>query len=112
MMGNLWAKSSAKVNADAAKKPSPVTKPDNLTIDSDHQDEIALPESASASDSDDGSGKNLNAVPKCGNCGMDATPEKSLSLCRKCSNQHYCSKKCQKAHWSIHKKLCLASTAT
>jgi hypothetical protein len=37
------------------------------------------------------------------------TFEKSLPVCSKCKNVHYCSNVCQKADWSSHKKLCIKS---
>ncbi|KAI5256331.1 hypothetical protein E4T42_01576 [Aureobasidium subglaciale] len=46
----------------------------------------------------------------CGNCDASSTEQQPLSMCQKCRRQYYCIKKCQKAHWSSHKKLCLART--
>jgi ribosomal protein L31 len=36
----------------------------------------------------------------------DAT---KLSICSACHMAYYCSKDCQRRHWSIHKKKCLFS---
>jgi hypothetical protein len=105
-MGNVWANSGDRVDADAAKKLSRVTELDNQTTDSDDEDGTSSAESASAGSSDD----DLDAMPACGNCGMEATFEKPLFVCKKCDSQHYCTKKCQKAHWPTHKKLCSTST--
>ncbi|KAI4746507.1 hypothetical protein E4T50_03230 [Aureobasidium sp. EXF-12298] len=109
-MGNVWANSGDRVDADAAKKLSRVTELDNQTTDSDDEDGTSSAESASASDSAGSSDDDLDAMPACGNCGMEATFEKPLFVCKKCDSQHYCTKKCQKAHWPTHKKLCSTST--
>ncbi|KAI5270187.1 hypothetical protein E4T47_06422 [Aureobasidium subglaciale] len=45
-----------------------------------------------------------------GICDASSTEQQPLSMCQECRRQYYCSKKCQKAHWSSHKKLCLART--
>jgi tetratricopeptide (TPR) repeat protein len=37
----------------------------------------------------------------CANCGIEGK-----SACGKCHRVRYCSKECQKAHWSTHKKSC------
>lgn len=38
----------------------------------------------------------------CAKCGTDAAPY----TCSRCDRVHYCSKKCQTAHWKGHKRAC------
>ncbi|EAT78155.1 MYND-type zinc finger protein samB [Parastagonospora nodorum] len=43
----------------------------------------------------------------CATCGVIAgSGGEKLLMCAKCKDRKYCSVKCQKHHWSIHKKLC------
>jgi hypothetical protein len=43
----------------------------------------------------------------CATCGVSAGPNgEKLLMCAKCKDRKYCSVKCQKDHWLIHKKLC------
>ena len=42
---------------------------------------------------------------KCGYCGMHETVT-SFQLCGGCKTQRYCSRKCQRAHWSVHRVTC------
>ncbi|KAH0402414.1 riboflavin-specific deaminase, partial [Aureobasidium melanogenum] len=67
-MGNVWANSGDRVDADAAKKLSRVTELDNQTTESDDEDGTSSAESASASDSAGSSDDDLDAMPACGNC--------------------------------------------
>ena len=41
----------------------------------------------------------------CVNCGRKGL---SLKQCPNCHSVHYCSQKCQRAHWIKHKQLCSA----
>ena len=41
----------------------------------------------------------------CVNCGRKGLP---LKRCSSCHSVHYCSRKCQAAHWAKHKPLCSA----
>lgn len=43
---------------------------------------------------------------RCYNCDQYSNTKK----CSKCKQAKYCSLKCQKQHWSIHKKVCTKST--
>lgn len=55
-----------------------------------------------------------NCGNTCGNknCKMEEGQLKQaqLLLCGKCKKIHYCSRECQKAHWSVHKPICKKST--
>lgn len=43
----------------------------------------------------------------CGGCGAQKGDRGvELLLCSKCMRRGYCSKKCQKEHWKLHKKVC------
>jgi hypothetical protein len=43
-------------------------------------------------------------VTPCGNCGN----AEATSRCSRCRVIAYCNKDCQKAHWSLHKRMCAA----
>ena len=45
------------------------------------------------------------SVPDCTKAHGD--PQVQLSFCQKCKDEAYCSRKCQKAHWSEHKGSCV-----
>ena len=138
-MGNLWARSRDAVDAANAQKELPGRNQDDLAMDEDNDSEsgkyeaptipalaIALGkaerarqrglpvlpgESTSASISSDCSSDEENSLLHCGNCGTEAALDRPHLLCKKCGEQHYCSKKCQKADWPKHKKRCLTSTS-
>ncbi|KAF9476993.1 hypothetical protein BDN70DRAFT_838420 [Pholiota conissans] len=42
----------------------------------------------------------------CANCGGSGKP--TLLACSACKKTQYCSRECQKAHWKVHKKTCVA----
>ena len=42
----------------------------------------------------------------CQECGKNQTLENPFSVCAKCKRVHYCSRKCQKKHWPVHKVNC------
>ena len=44
-----------------------------------------------------------NRQHKCNNCGLIFG---GLRVCVACKSAHYCSKRCQKAHWRQHKQEC------
>lgn len=45
----------------------------------------------------------------CGGCGAkDGVNGTILQSCAKCKKRKYCSKECQKGHWTLHKKVCEA----
>ncbi|XP_077972144.1 zinc finger MYND domain-containing protein 10-like [Styela clava] len=43
----------------------------------------------------------LSEVPKCSNCGEEATKR-----CSRCRQEWYCKRECQVKHWPKHKKVC------
>lgn len=43
----------------------------------------------------------LSEVPKCANCGEEATKR-----CSRCRQEWYCKRECQVKHWQKHKKVC------
>lgn len=45
----------------------------------------------------------------CSTCDAPATAEYPLEACGACKKVAYCSKKCQKAHWIVHKPVCRAT---
>ena len=45
-------------------------------------------------------------VQCCANCGGVAEGSVSLKACNSCMLVKYCNVKCQKNHWSKHKKVC------
>lgn len=45
--------------------------------------------------------KSYRKVGTCANCSQMGNLR-----CKKCKKTHYCSKECQRAHWSTHKKTC------
>ena len=120
-MGNVWAKSGEKADAISkdrfaqrvsgtlAKMHPRITELDDETPDTDDQDDTTSTKYASASSSSDIKWGDLDDKPRCGNCGTEESLDKPLSSCKKCGEEHYCNKKCQKAHWYEHKKRCLTS---
>ena len=50
----------------------------------------------------------ITAPPCCAACGAT---EGKLDMCSGCQNVRYCSKKCQKADWVVHKPVCKAFRA-
>lgn len=44
----------------------------------------------------------------CGECGSGSSNDHALLNCAKCKKRSYCSKTCQKKHWSQHKHFCKA----
>ena len=44
--------------------------------------------------------------PGCDKANDDLEEGATLKKCAKCKDVSYCSKECQKAHWTKHKKLC------
>ena len=63
---------------------------------------------------DEESGRTPGGDPaaSCGRCGRacDRSRE-TFKACARCRTTRYCSRACQKAHWSIHKKYCTALLA-
>lgn len=47
-----------------------------------------------------------SASKKCGNCLKPKEDNTTLMVCSRCRMAKYCSKECQKGHWSQHKKAC------
>lgn len=45
---------------------------------------------------------------RCSNCNVIGTAEHALRVCNSCERVAYCSRKCQKEHWAIHKPACRA----
>lgn len=58
----------------------------------------------------DGTPYDFDAVrcegPACGKAKDDVHESQGLLRCSKCKLAHYCSKECQSASWSTHKKVC------
>lgn len=48
----------------------------------------------------------------CGECGRHVPPKEGLRRCKGCSLIVYCSRKCERAHWSCHKKKCKKTNTT
>lgn len=47
------------------------------------------------------------AKGKCANCGeLESSSAQKLSRCTGCEVVYYCGRKCQKAHWKVHKSYC------
>jgi hypothetical protein len=137
-MGNMWAKSRDAADAADAQRALANKNQDDQAADEDKGTESrgyggptisglasamskaerdrrrGLPvlsgeftlSSTTSGSSDAGTDNLLN----CGNCDTVATLDKPLLLCGRCGEQHYCSRNCQKAHWSEHKKRCLTPT--
>ncbi|KAI0765769.1 hypothetical protein BC629DRAFT_908860 [Irpex lacteus] len=50
---------------------------------------------------------------QCQNCGKDKEHDKiKLSVCTGCRIATYCSPRCQRGHWPVHKQLCLQRRKT
>lgn len=49
----------------------------------------------------------IGSTTKCNKCGSEG---RTLKLCSGCKVARYCSKECQIAHWSEHKKMCQYAT--
>lgn len=50
----------------------------------------------------------VESVRQCDNCNTMETPDAKLLQCSRCKFANYCSKDCQRAHWTIrHKKVCI-----
>lgn len=135
-MGNSWARSKDAVKAANAQRALPSKHQDDQGVDEDSNTEgpnfraptipalafalreterarqrglPVLPgESTSTSVSSDCSSDEQNDLLNCGSCGIEPTIDRPLLLCGKCNEQRYCSRECQKAHWSRHKKCCQA----
>jgi hypothetical protein len=140
LMGNQWAKSRAAVDEANAQRELWDNNHDYQPTEEDDDSEgrtyagptisgIALAmykaerdrqrglpvlseEFTPSSTTSDSSNAEMNNMSDCGNCGTEAPLNRPLSLCGKCSEQHYCSRKCQREHWSEHKKRCQASTSS
>jgi len=50
----------------------------------------------------------INALKKCSRpeCDRIESAVNEFDCCSQCKAGYYCSKKCQKKHWKIHKKVC------
>jgi len=59
---------------------------------------------------DGGKPNTVNQV--CANCRSLAAPGTKLRYCGRCNTAMYCSSKCGKAHWAVHKKLCETARKT
>ena len=46
------------------------------------------------------------ALDRCANCKELPSDDKPFARCSRCKMIFYCSSKCQKVHWSEHKKTC------
>ena len=51
-------------------------------------------------------GINMTAIYCCAECGKEEGGAVSLKVCKACMSVKYCNAKCQKNHWSTHKKEC------
>ncbi len=56
-------------------------------------------------------GESLAVQRVCGKCGREETVDRKLQNCSRCIWQGYCNRDCQRAHWSEHKKVCVAKDA-
>ncbi|KAH0279938.1 hypothetical protein KCU91_g1402, partial [Aureobasidium melanogenum] len=103
IMGNAWAKAQKAAIAAEAQGSSSGSEEGGQTTDNASRANTSSTDvtsaSASASASAANSSDDFDDMPTCGNCGVEATFEQPLLLCRKCKKQHYCNKKCQKSHW-------------
>ncbi len=45
-------------------------------------------------------------IPICGRCRIPQRSNDKYKKCGKCKEVYYCSKRCQKEHWEIHKYEC------
>jgi hypothetical protein len=117
VMGNAWAKARNAVNEEDAQKALRNRNQDDQSTDDDDNPEghgngrstdsgLATPSSTTSVSSS----TETNIKPECGNCGIEAPLNRPPLLCGRCNEQHYCSRKCQKEHWSEHKYRCLGST--
>jgi hypothetical protein len=50
--------------------------------------------------------KDLNRAPRNQLCGADECSNHTTKQCIRCKTIHYCSVKCQKSHWHLHKPMC------
>ncbi|KAG0283677.1 hypothetical protein BGZ96_011939 [Linnemannia gamsii] len=50
----------------------------------------------------------VDTTPRCAQCHKtaDQTKELVLRICTHCKSAHYCTRKCQKIHWTHHKEFC------
>jgi hypothetical protein len=119
VMGNAWAKARNAVNdEDAQEALWNGSQHDQSTDDDDnpegHENRgptdsgLATPGSTTSGSSN----TETNSMSDCGSCGIAAPLNRRPLLCSKCNEQHYCSRKCQKEHWSEHKKRYLGSTSS
>ncbi|KAH0258914.1 hypothetical protein KCU91_g15533, partial [Aureobasidium melanogenum] len=100
-MGNPWV---ALQKTRKEKQAALLTDLNDLTVDSDGQNDMPSAKPASPASPSSTVGGDLTT---CGHCGAKAASGKLPTSCRKCDRQHYCNKKCQKAHWPAYKKICL-----
>ena len=48
----------------------------------------------------------LAVIKSCAQCGALQTSTRTLRACARCNGALYCSRQCQKTHWSTHKTTC------
>ncbi|KAI9016874.1 hypothetical protein DFJ74DRAFT_678661 [Hyaloraphidium curvatum] len=51
-------------------------------------------------------GKRIKATQVCNGCGACSTDKSNFQRCSRCKVASYCSRECQRDHWSEHKKIC------